>query len=427
MRRREAGRGKRDHLAFLADEESHIPAWRQISLLPTTATTFMTHPLVDIRSPHLTGAEVSWFAPICNGDTDFLGTMPDRYKSTWSNASNILLEADRLGYRNILCPSSYQVGQDTWSFASAVAPQTEQINLLAAIRGGEVHPPMLARAIATVDHILEGRLTLNIISSNLPGEELDSASRYQRSREMIAILRQAWTQDHIDFKGEFYRIQLANTDPVKPYQQNGGPLLYFGGYSPPGVDLCAEHCDVYLMWPETEDKILGLMQNMSTKAAAYGRKVDFGLRIHVIVRETESEARTYAAQLMSKLEAEKGTEIRERALDAKSYGVARQADMRSLSDDEGFVEPHLWTGIGRARSGCGAALVGNPDQIRAKLQRYMDLGIRSFILSGYPHLDECRLFARYVLPELETLSLPQSLGRIPAHPPLTPLGAAPRH
>ena len=246
----------------------------------------MTHPLVDIRSPHLTGAEVSWFAPICNGDTDFLGTMPDRYKSTWSNASNILLEADRLGYRNILCPSSYQVGQDTWSFASAVAPQTEQINLLAAIRGGEVHPPMLARAIATVDHILEGRLTLNIISSNLPGEELDSASRYQRSREMIAILRQAWTQDHIDFKGEFYRIQLANTDPVKPYQQNGGPLLYFGGYSPPGVDLCAEHCDVYLMWPETEDKILGLMQNMSTKAAAYGRKVDFGLRVHVIVRET---------------------------------------------------------------------------------------------------------------------------------------------
>jgi alkanesulfonate monooxygenase len=377
---------------------------------------------VTIRSPHLTGAEISWFAPICNGDTDFLGEMPSQYKSNWENASKILLKADELGYRNILCPSSYQVGQATWTFASAVASLTKEINLLTAIRCGEVHPPMLGRAIATLDHILKGRLTINIISSNLPGESLPSEARYQRSREVINILKQGWTQDFIDFKGDFYNIKLP-TEPVKTYQQNGGPLLYFGGYSAPGVELCAEHCDVYLMWPETELRLEELMANMSQKAATFGRKVDFGLRIHVIVRETENEARAAAKKLMSKLEAEKGAEIRNRALDATSYGVARQAEMRDLADMEGFAEDILWTGIGRARSGCGAALVGTPDQIIAKIKRYMDLGIRSFIFSGYPHLEECELFAKYVLPEIETLSLPRVLGRIPIDEPNTPLGA----
>jgi len=191
------------------------------------------------------------------------------------------------------------------------------------------------------------RLTINIISSNLPGTDLSSADRYQRSREVIQILKQAWTQNEINFKGDFYNIQLPSA-PVKPYQQNGGPLLYFGGYSPAGVDLCAEHCDVYLMWPETIGRISELMTTMSQKAAGYNRTVDFGLRVHVIVRETESEARHAAKTLMSKIDAEAGTEIRERALDAKSLGVSRQADMRDKSDLDGFVEDHLWTGIGRA-------------------------------------------------------------------------------
>lgn len=383
-------------------------------------------PSIPIRSPHLKGAEVSWFAPLCNGDDEFLSRHDFRYKSDWSNTSNVLLAADRMGYRNILCPSSYQVGQDTMTFAAAVAPLTQQINLLTAIRCGEVHPPMLARALATLDHILKGRLTINIISSNMPGEELDSAARYQRSREVIEILKQCWTQDHIDFKGEFYQLQLATTAPVKAYQQNGGPLLYFGGYSPPGVDLCAEHCDVYLMWPEPESRIRELMTNMSQKAAAYGRTVDFGLRVHVIVRETEAEARAAARKLMQYVDDERGEEIRLRAQDGKSYGVSRQTAVRALADNDGFVEDQLWTGIGRARSGCGAAIVGDPDQVLAKLQRYMDMGIRSFILSGYPHLDECKLFGRYVLPQIPTFSMPIAQGRQPAQEPNTPLAGGGR-
>ena len=348
-----------------------------------------------------------------------------QYKSTWKNTSDILLTADKHGYRNILCPSSYQVGQDTLTFASAVAPLTEQINLLTAIRCGEVHPPMLARAIATLDHILKGRLTINIISSNLPGEDLSSEARYQRSREVIQILKQAWTQEEINFEGEFYKLHLSTTNPVKPYQK-GGPLLYFGGYSPPAVDLCAEHCDVYLMWPETEEKLQGLMKTMSDKAAGYGRKVDFGLRIHMVVRETEEEAREYANSIISKLDVATGDELRNRALDAKSYGVSRQAEMRELAKDDGFIEDHVWTGIGKGRSGCGAALVGTPDQIVAKINRYMEMGIRSFIFSGYPHKEECERFAQLVLPRLKTVSMPIVQGKVSDHEPDTPLGAGVR-
>ena len=374
---------------------------------------------IQIRSEKLEGAEVSWFAPICDGDDRYLGERNMKYKSNWENTSNILLNADKLGYRNILCPSSYQVGQDTIPFVSAVSPMTKNINILAAIRCGEVYPPMLARTLTTIDHILEGRLTINIISSNLPGENLPSEDRYNRSREVIEILKQAWTKEEINFTGNFYNLKLP-TNPVKPYQIEG-PLLYFGGYSPPALELCAEHCDVYLMWPETEDNLRGLMENMSEKAAKFNRSVDFGLRVHVVVRETEEEANKYAESIISKLDLEIGRELRDRSLDAKSYGVSRQEKMRDKSSPDGYIEPNLWTGIGKARSGCGAALVGNPDQIIEKLNRYMEMGIRSFILSGYPHIDECNRFAELVLPRLKTFSMPHEQGRIIKNGPQTPL------
>ena len=367
------------------------------------------------------GAEVSWFAPLCDGDDDFLGNRNPEYKSTWKNTSKIITTADELGFRNVLCPSSYQVGQDTLSYVAGMASLTDQINFLAAVRCGEIHPPMLARAISTLDHMLKGRLTINIISSDLPGSKLSSSERYARSREVIEILKQSWTQEHIEFNGNFYQLNLP-TDPVKPYQQNGGPLLYFGGYSPDGVDLCAEHCDVYLMWPETEQKLQDLMNNMTNKASEHERTVQFGLRVHVIVRETEQEARAYANSLLSKLDLDLGTDIRNRAQDASSLGVARQAMLREEADNQHYVEQHLWTGIGLARSGCGAAIVGNPDQVLAKIERYMEMGIRSFIFSGYPHQQECELFAKYVLPRIKTVSLPEVFGRRPKATPNSPLG-----
>ena len=365
--------------------------------------------------------EISWFAPICDGDDDLLGSRNPKFKSTWENTSRIIKTADKLGYTNVLCPSSYQVGQDTLTFVSAMAPLTNQINFLAAIRCGEIHPPMLARSLSTLDHILKGRLTVNIISSDLPGNKLESSIRYSRSREVINILKQCWNDDEINFRGEFYNLNLP-TDPVKPFQK-GGPLLYFGGYSPDGVDLCAEHCDVYLMWPDTEDKISTLISNMKAKALGYNRTVQFGLRVHVIVRETEAEARKYASKLISNLDYNLGNEIKDRAQDSKSLGVSMQSELRSKSDKDFYVESNLWTGIGLARSGCGAAIVGNPDQVYNKLKRYMNLGIRSFILSGYPHHNECELFAKYVLPRFNNIHFSKAFNRVPKSIPNTPLGS----
>jgi alkanesulfonate monooxygenase len=347
-------------------------------------------------------------------------------RSNWANTSRIVERADELGFRNILCPSSYQVGQDTLTFAAAVAHKTKRMNLLAAIRCGEVHPAMLARTVATLDHILEGRLTLNVISSDFPGQQEDSAYRYRRSWEVVEILKQAWTQDEIDYDGEIYKIKGLSTDPVRPYQTNGGPLLYFGGYSPDALALCGAHCDTYLMWPEPKDMLAQRMRDVHAQAEKHGRLLDYGLRVHMIVRDTEAEAREYAAELVSQLDDEKGREIRQRALDAKSLGVSLQSANRDRADEDGYVEPHLWTGVGRARSGCGAALVGSVDQVLSEIEAYQKMGIRAFIFSGYPHLQECEIFGAKVLPQIKTVSLAQEYGRVPAQTPPTPLGTGVR-
>jgi alkanesulfonate monooxygenase len=382
--------------------------------------------VVPVRSEGLDAAEVSWFAALCSDDYRFLGVPEGDLRSSFAHCSAIVKRAEALGFRNILCPSSYQVGQDVLTFVAACAQITDRINFLAAIRCGELHPIMLARTVATLDHMLAGRLTLNVISSDFPGETADSALRYRRSREVVQILRQAWERDRIDFAGEFYSFTGLTTDPAKPYQQNGGPLLYFGGYSPEALDLCAAECDVYLMWPEPKAQIAERMKAVHARAAEHGRVLDYGLRVHMIVRDTEAEAREYAEHLVSKLDDEMGRMIRARAHDAGSLGVAHQARARELADQFGYVERHLWTGIGRARSGCGAALVGSADQVLSEIEEYRRMGIRAFIFSGYPHLDEAEHFGRLVLPHLKTVSLPHAYGRVPATVPATPLGTGVR-
>ncbi|NNF24992.1 MAG: LLM class flavin-dependent oxidoreductase [Rhodobacteraceae bacterium] len=378
--------------------------------------------IVPVTSADLDAAEVSWFSALCSDDYAYLGVPDGALRSSWEHCRDILLEAERQGFRNILCPSSYQVGQDTLSFVAGCAPLTDTINMLAAVRCGEMQPIMLARTIATLDHMLKGRLTINIISSDFPGEVADSAHRYQRSREVVEILRQAWTRDEITHEGEIYTFKGVSTDPARPYQQNGGPLMYFGGYSPAALDLCAEHCDVYLMWPEPTEAIAQRMRDVHARAADHGRTLDYGLRVHMIVRDTEAEAREYADHLVSKLDDEYGKLIRDRAHDSVSLGVSHQARARELADKYGYIEPNLWTGVGRARSGCGAALVGSTDQVMSRIEAYQKMGIRAFIFSGYPHIDECISFGTRVLPNIKTCSLPEAYGRVPATTPPTPLG-----
>ncbi|WP_107340068.1 LLM class flavin-dependent oxidoreductase [Agrobacterium pusense] len=383
--------------------------------------------VVPVTSADLDAAEVSWFSALCSDDYAYLGVPDGSLRSSFEHCSDIVKKAEELGFRNILCPSSYQVGQDTLSFVAGCAPISDRINFLAAIRCGEMQPIMLARTVATLDHMLKGRLTLNVISSDFPGEVADSAFRYKRSHEVVEILRQAWTRDAIDHDGEIYQFKGVSTEPARPYQQNGGPLLYFGGYSPDALELCGAQCDVYLMWPETKEQLADRMRAANERAAAHGRTLDYGLRVHMVVRDTEKEAREYAEHLVSKLDDEYGQLIRNRAHDSGSLGVSHQARARELADKFGYVEPNLWTGIGRARSGCGAALVGSTDQVLSALEDYQKMGIRAFILSGYPHLDEAEHFGTKVLPQMKTCSLPHAYGRVPSETPATPLGNGERH
>jgi alkanesulfonate monooxygenase len=349
--------------------------------------------------------EVSWFSALCDDDYEFLGVPDPMLQSSWAHCRDIVLQAESGGYDNILLPSGYALGLDTTVFAAAIAPMLREMRLLWAVRTGEDWPPQLARRIATLDRILganssgQGRLTVNIISSDLPGETLASAPRYQRTVEVMKILKIMLSGEHLKFDGEFYKLDLAA--PRMTTFSGKCPPLYFGGLSPAARDAAAQAADVYLMWPDTMPVVLEIIADMSARAATYGRTLKFGYRAHVIVRDTEEEARAYAERMLSKLDASTGDAIRAKSLDSASVGVTRQAELRSSASDDGFVEDQLWTGIGRARSGCGAAIVGDPDQVLAKLRAYQAEGIEAFILSGYPHAAEADLFARHVLPQLD--------------------------
>jgi alkanesulfonate monooxygenase len=344
------------------------------------------------------GCEVSWFAALCDDDYEYLG-VPDRaLASSWEHCRDISLAAHEGGFDNILLPSGYGLGIDSVAFAGGIAPLVRGMRLLVAVRAGEMWVPQLARQLATIDQMLGGALTINIISSDLPGEQLDSEPRYRRTLEVMTALRSLLSGDRVDIDGEF--VQLHVDPPAARTVTGSCPPFYFGGLSEPARDVAAQAADVYLMWPDTIDGVRAVIADMRARAASYGRTLLFGFRVHVIVRETEAGARAAARNLVSQLDDEIGRAIRQRSLDSSSAGVRRQTELRDGADDDGYIEDNLWTGIGRARSGCGAAIVGDPDQVLAKLQTYRDLGIDAFILSGYPHLDECERFARLVLPRL---------------------------
>ena len=342
--------------------------------------------------------EIAWFAALCDDDYEYLGVPDPTLRSSWEHCRDIVLAAERLGYDNVLLPSGYELGIDATAFAAAVATQTERIKLLLAVRCGELWPPQLARQLATVDRIANGRLTLNVISSDIPGAPVESGRRYQRTREVMQILRQALDGDAPTCHGEFFDFDL--NAPNATTQNGRCPSLYFGGLSEDARECASAEADVFLMWPDTLEALTEIMADMRRRAAAKRRTIRFGYRVHVIVRETEAEARAAAAALVSRLDAEVGEQVRSRSLDSQSIGVRRQAELRDAAADDGFVEANLWTGIGRARSGCGAAIVGDSDQVATKIRAYQDLGIDSFILSGYPHLEECERFARLVMPLL---------------------------
>ena len=342
--------------------------------------------------------EVAWFAALCDDDYEFLGVPDEDLQSSWSHCGEIVRRAEINGFDNVLLPSGYSLGIDATTFAAGIATQTKQIRLLLALRLGELVVPQLARQVATLQQISNSRLVINAISSEMPGEQLNSEARYRRTTEYLYALGELLEGRAINLDGEFLQL---NVEPPRVVKQNlGCPPIYFGGLSEAARDCAAASADVYLMWPDTTAKVSSVIVDLKLRAQQFGRSLKFGWRSHVIVRETEREAREAARRLLSRLDPVVGDAIRARSLDATSTGVNRQTELRTGSDDEGYIEQNLWTGVGRARSGAGIAIVGDPDQVTAKLNELADVGVSSFILSGYPHLKECDLFSRYVLPQI---------------------------
>ncbi len=342
--------------------------------------------------------EVAWFAALCDDDYEFLGVADEDLQSSWLHCSDIVRRAELNGFDNVLLPSGYSLGIDATAFAAAIATLTNEIKLLLAVRLGELIVPQLARQIATLQQISGSRLVINAISSEMPGEQLSSEARYRRTTEYLFALGELLEGKALNFDGEF--LQLHIDPPRISGQGHGCPPIYFGGLSEAARDCAAASADVYLMWPDTTAKISSVVLDLTQRAQRYGRPMSFGWRSHVIVRETEREAREAARRLLSRLDPVTGEAIRARSLDTTSTGVSRQNELRTASDDEGYIEQNLWTGVGRARSGAGIAIVGDPDQVLAKLNELTDAGVSAFILSGYPHLKECDLFAKYVLPKI---------------------------
>lgn len=343
--------------------------------------------------------EISWFGALCDDDYEFLGVPDPELASSWSHCRDIVQTADRLGFDNVLLPSGYELGVDTTTFASAIATHTNQINLLVAVRMGETWLPQLAKQMTSIDQMANGRLTINIISSDIPGQKLESAPRYQRTIEWMQVLRALLNGESIDFHGDFVDLTI---DPPRIRTVSGQcPPFYFGGFSEDAKNVAAREADVFLTWPDTVSAVGQTAVEMKDRAAEHDRDLLVGLRAHVIVRETEAEAKDAADRLISRLDPEIGAAIRGKSLDAASVGVQRQAALRESADDSGYAEPNLWTGIGKARSGAGAAIVGNPDQVVEKLEAYAEAGVSAFILSGYTHIGEAERFAEMVLPRLD--------------------------
>ena len=347
--------------------------------------------------------ELAWFAALCDDDYQFLGVPDPTLASSWLHCSDIVLRAEENGFNNVLLPSGFELGIDATTFAAAASVVTERIKLLLAVRTGEVVAPQLARQISTLQDISAGRLTINAISSDIPGQSLPSEARYRRTTEYFGAVKSLLNTGRVDIDGEFLQLHI-DAPRVSRNQASlgfGAPPIYFGGLSSEARECAAHIADVYLMWPDITANVASVRADVESRAAAVGRTMRYGWRSHVVVRETESEAREAARLLLSRLDDETGAAIRAKSLDSKSAGVTRQSELRDNADADGYIERHLWAGVGRARSGAGVAIVGDPDQVTAKINELIDAGIDAFIFSGYPHLDECDLFAKYVLPNIE--------------------------
>jgi alkanesulfonate monooxygenase len=345
-----------------------------------------------------------WFLPT-SGDGAYLGTEKGHRPADIGYLRDIAQAADRLGFGGALLPTGNNC-LDGWMVGSALAPQTRQLKFLLALRPGYLTPNLAARQTAALDRISGGRLLLNIVTGGQPKELagdgifLDHDQRYAVTNEFLHIWRGLLRDGHIDHAGTHLTAKDARLGVFdslqKPY-----PPLWFGGSSPAGIEVAAEHVDTYLTWGEPPAQVKEKLDTVRAAAARRGRTLDYGLRLHLIVRETDEEAWEAANRLISHLSDETIAAAQARLLaDTDSVGQLRQLALHGGRRDQLEISPNLWAGVGLVRHGVGTALVGSPQTVAARLREYQALGVRTIIASGYPHLEEAYRVAELLFPVL---------------------------
>lgn len=352
--------------------------------------------------------EIFWFLPT-SGDTRYLGDNTTGRPATNEYLRQIATTSEYLGYDGLLIPTGASC-LDPWVVASSLVPVTKRIKLLVALRTSISGPTASARQAASLDQALGGRLLLNIVPGGdaaelaAEGVYLNHDERYASADEFLTVWRRLLEQDEsVDFAGKFHNIKGAHNffPPVqKPY-----PPLYFGGSSPAAHELAGKHVDAYLTWGEPPAAVAEKITDVRAKAAKQGRTVRFGVRLHVIVRETRAEAWAAADQLIARLDDETIAKAQENLAKMDSVGQQRISALHGGKRDQLEISPDLWAGVGLVRGGAGTALVGDPQTIVKRLQEYQDLGVDTFVLSGYPHLEEAVRFAELVFPLLGKRSI----------------------
>ncbi|WP_199538844.1 MULTISPECIES: FMNH2-dependent alkanesulfonate monooxygenase [unclassified Duganella] len=349
---------------------------------------------------------IFWFIPT-HGDSRYLGTSKGARPVDADYLRQCAVAADTLGYDGVLLPTGRSC-EDAWVVASSLIGATRKLKFLVAIRPGLTTPGLAVRMAASFDRLSNGRLLINVVIGGDQGELeadglfADHAKRYEISDEFIRVWRASLSGEGgeagYDFEGKHIKVKGAKT--LYPAVQKPHPPLYFGGSSEPAHALAAEQMDVYLTWGEPPAAVAEKIADIRTRAAAHGRTVKFGIRLHVIVRETNEAAWRAAEELISHLDDDVIAKAQAAFGKMDSVGQQRMAALHGGRRDKLEVSPNLWAGVGLVRGGAGTALVGDPQTVVARIQEYADLGIETFIFSGYPHLEESYRFAELVFPLL---------------------------
>ena len=346
---------------------------------------------------------VFWFIPT-HGDGRYLGTSQGARAVDAEYMQQIAAAADRLGYEGVLIPTGTSC-EDPWVIASSLVPVTKRLKFLVAVRPGLMSPTLAARMSATLDRISGGRLLINVVAGGDPvelagdGLFLDHTERYHLTSEFLSVWRRELSGERVDYQGDHIRIEGGHV--LYPPIQQPYPPLWFGGSSPVAQQVAAEHVDVYLTWGEPPAAVGEKITAMRELAAKEGRQLRFGIRLHVIVRETEEEAWRAADKLIEHVDEETIAEAQRIFSRFDSVGQQRMAQLHQGRRDQLEISPNLWSGIGLVRGGAGTALVGSPEIVAERMREYEALGIETFIFSGYPHLEEAYRVAELLFPLLK--------------------------